>query len=136
VHPLQIPDRQSSNQSTDEASWIHIDWRTHWGIQGQSSRFDKHFGLSERYSDDMMIWWYSDTSNTSHTSVPLQNFERDERLAITLCCAAPIIRINFVDRPVYDSGSSISGTFCFNKERMTHWEHLSWKASVAGCTLP
>ena len=25
VHPLQIPDRQSSNQSTDEASWIHID---------------------------------------------------------------------------------------------------------------
>ena len=25
VHPLQIPDRQSSKQSTDEASWIHID---------------------------------------------------------------------------------------------------------------
>ena len=25
VHPLQIPDRQRSKQSTDEASWIHID---------------------------------------------------------------------------------------------------------------
>ena len=48
VHPLQIPDRQQrSKQSTDEASWIHIDWRTHWGIQGQPSRFDKHFGLSD-----------------------------------------------------------------------------------------